>query len=103
MSVYFIATDPDQQKQGIYKVSKSTNLTNTLNILNNARALKDFRIIKNWQCADIKKADEFIKSALKSRYINGSTEWIRVPDESALEKIIMKIETLIGIVNDDDS
>lgn len=101
MSVYYIATDPDQEKVGIYKVSKSTNLTNTLNILNNARAMKDFRIIKNWQCVDLKKADEFIKSALKSRYINGSSEWIRVPDEATLQKMIMKIETLIGIVNDE--
>lgn len=101
MSVYYIATDPDQESEGIYKVSKSTNLSNTLNILNNARAMKDFKIIKNWPVADLKKAEEFIKSALKSRYINGSTEWIRVPDDATLQKIIMKIETLIGIVNDE--
>lgn len=101
MSVYYIATDPDQESEGIYKVSKSTNLANTLNILNNARAMKDFKIIKNWQVTDLKKAEEFIKSALKSRYINGSTEWIRVPDDATLEKTIMKIETLIGIVNDE--
>ena len=101
MSVYYIATDPDQESEGIYKVSKSTNMTNTLNILNNARAMKDFKVIKTWQCADLKKAEEFIKSALKSRYINGSTEWIRVPDDATLQKIIMKIETLIGIVNDE--
>jgi hypothetical protein len=102
MSVYFVATDPDQERQGIYKISKTANMANTLNVLNNARANKDFKIVKTWQCNDIKKADEFIKSALKSKYINGSTEWIKVPDDATFQKIIMKIETLIGIVNDDE-
>lgn len=101
MSYYFIASDPDQEKQGYYKVSKSTNLTTTLAALNNSRACKDFKIIKNWPCADIKKAEEFIKSALKNKYVNNSTEWIKITDESLLQKTIAKIETLISIVNDE--
>lgn len=101
MSYYFIATDPDQEKNGYYKVSKSTNLTTTLASLNNCRACKDFKIIKNWPCSDIKKAEEFIKSALKNRYVYNSTEWIKIPDDGLLQKTIAKIETLISIVNDE--
>lgn len=96
---YYIATDPDQEKQGFYKVSKTANISTTMTQLNVSRALKDFKLVKFFQCADIKKAEEFIKSALKKKYITGSVEWIKVDDVAALNKIQSTIETLVDIVN----
>lgn len=96
---YALFTDPDQGAKGFYKLAKTTNITTTLAALNGSRAAKDFKTIKFFQCSDLKKLDEFLKSALKSKFISGSTEWIKV-DEPGLAKLITTIETLATIVNE---
>jgi len=98
-SGFFIATDEDQQQQGYYKVSKTANITTTLAALNASRALRDFRIVKFFPCSDIKKLEDFVKSAMKTKYIPNSTEWVKV-DEKGLIKVETVIETLCDIVND---
>ena len=47
----------------------------------------------------MKKFEEFVKSALKTRYINDLKEWIKV-DEQGLQKVGSTLETLADIVND---
>lgn len=98
----YIVTDPDQQKNGFYKISKTANIKATMMQLNSARANRDFKLINFFQCSDLKKAEEFIKSALKKRYIQGSLEWIKVDDEQTLNKVLTTVETLIEITNGSD-
>ena len=98
-NAYVILTDPDQAAQGLYKVTKTANITTTLAALNGARAAKDFRVVKSVPCADLKKLEEFLKSVLKTKLVSGSTEWVRV-DEAGLAKLLTTIETLAGIVNE---
>ena len=100
-SCFFIVTDPDQEKQCLYKVVKTANISSTLLQLNSARAFKDFKIVKFFQCSDLKKAEEFIKSALKKKFIQSSVEWIKL-DDKGLDKTINTIEALIDIVNDNE-
>ncbi len=96
---FFIATDPDQEKLGYYKIIKTNNLSTSMIQLNNARALKDFKVVKSFQCSDLKKAEDFIKSAMKNKFVTGSNEWIKLPNDTALPKIVNTIETLVEIVN----
>ena len=50
-------------------------------------------------CTDIKKAEEFVRSALKAKYLPNSTEWVKLDTEAALAKVSGTVETLISIVN----
>lgn len=99
---YYVVTDPQQEKDGYYRVSKTANMSNTLTQLNCARANKDFRIVKFYPVSDLKKAEEFIKSALKKKYIPNSTEWVKIDDQAGLSKVLSTLETLIDIVNNAD-
>ncbi len=101
-SGYFIASDPDQEKAGLYKVCKTANMTTTITQLNAARANKDFKIIKFFPVTDLKKAEDFIKSALKNKYIPNSVEWIKADTDAALVKVQNIVETLVDIVNGSD-
>ncbi len=94
----YIVSSPDQEKEGYYKVIKTANITTTLATLNNARALRDFKVIKDFKCSDIKQLEEFLVKALKTRYITNSKEWIKV-DPAGLTKVITTIESLVEIVN----
>lgn len=98
----YLASDPDQMKQGYYKVAKTANITSTINTLNAARANRDWKLIKFFPCTDVKKLEEFVKSALKKKYISNSTEWIKLEDEASVTKIVAKLETLADITNDSD-
>jgi hypothetical protein len=98
---YYIVTDLDQEKNGYYKISKTANITITMTQLNAARANRDFKLIKFFPVSDLKKAEDFIKSALKNKFIPNSTEWVKL-DESALMKTQITIETLVDIVNQVD-
>jgi|SRR5579872_1807077 len=97
----FIATDPDQEKNGLYKVGTTINITTTLLQLNMARAYKDFHTIKFIPVSDLKKSNEFLKPALKKKYVSNSTDWIKVEGEENLTKLILTIETLAAIVNNE--
>lgn len=99
---FYIATDPSQERDGLYKVASTANISLTMAQLNAARANRDFKLVKFFQVSDLKKASEFIKSALKKKYIPNSTEWIKIDDESVLNKTIATIESLVDIVNDAD-
>ena len=99
----FIGSEPSQEKECLYKVSKTANINSTLNTLNTSRANKDWKIIKFYPCSDTKKLEEFVKSALKKKYIPNSTEWVKLEDETALTKVINTLETLADIVNNADS
>jgi hypothetical protein len=104
ISGIFIITDPDQEKQGLYKVGKTTNIVTTISQLNLARANKDFRAVNFQKCSDLanlNKAAELVKQALKKKFVNNSTEWIKVDDTQALAKIISQIQSLVDIANDD--
>jgi hypothetical protein len=98
-SGYFVATDASQETEGIYKVSKSANITTTLAQLNAARSARDWKLIKFFPVQDLKKAEEFIQSMLKNKYIPNTKEWIKV-DEANLTKILDRMESLVDIVND---
>ena len=95
----YIVTDGDQEKLGLYKVSKTPKIETTMIQLNAARAFRDFKIIKFFPCGDLKQLEEFVSKALKKLYISGSKEWIKV-DETSLTKICNTIESLADIVND---
>jgi hypothetical protein len=97
----FIATDPSQEKDGIYKVSKSANITTTLAQLNAARSGRDWKIVKFYPVSDLKKLEEFVKSALKNKFMPNSAEWVKV-DDAGLNKICNTIETLADIVNNSE-
>lgn len=97
----FIATDPDQEKDGLYKVGKTANIASTISQLNAARANKDFKLVGFFSCIDLKKIDEFIKSAMKKKYIPNNTEWIKLDDNAALFKVVQTVETLVEIVNNE--
>jgi len=99
---FYIVTDPSQEKEGLYKVASTANITLTMAQLNAARANRDFKLVKFFHVSDLKKASEFIKSALKKKYIPNSTEWVKVDDEVMLNKTVATIESLIDIVNDAD-
>ncbi len=98
-SGYYVVTDPDQEKLGIFKVAKTANIATTMLQLNAARSAKDFRIVKFFACADLKKLTEFVESALKAKYIPNSKEWVKL-DDAGLAKVLVTIETLADIVND---
>jgi hypothetical protein len=98
-SGYFICTDPDQEKLGYYKISKTSNIAQTITKLNSARACKDFKLIKFYPINDLKKMEDFVKSALKNKYIANSTEWVKI-DQSGLNKLSNTLEALADIVND---
>lgn len=100
-SGYYIATDPDQEKNGLFKVSKTSKMETTIIQLNAARALKDFRIIKFYPCCDLKALEDFISKALKSKYIPNSKEWVKV-DEAGLNKLQNTMESLADIVNESE-
>lgn len=97
----FVVTDPDQEKLGLYKVGKTANIKNTLTALNAARASKDFKLVNFMPCNDIHKAENFIKQALKKRYVANSQEWIKIEEQAALAKITAQIESLVTITNDE--
>jgi len=98
-SGFFIATDPDQEKNGLYKVSKTSKIETTIIQLNSARAMKDFKIIQFYPCENLKQLDEFVRKAMKNRYVSNSTEWIKV-DEAGLIKVRNTIESLADIVSE---
>ena len=95
----FIVTDPDQEKVGLYKVGKTSKMETTIIQLNAARAAKDFKIVQFYPCEDLKQLEDFVRKALKSKYIPNSTEWVKV-DEKGLSKIQNTIESLCDIVNE---
>lgn len=97
----YVATDPDQESKGYYRVGKTANISSTIKQLNNARAQKDFKLVCFYPCADLKKIEDFIKSAMKKKYIPNSTDWVSLPDEKALSKAVNTIESLVEIVNDE--
>jgi hypothetical protein len=99
-SGFYIATDPDQEKNHIYKITKTANITTTLTQLNAARASRDWKVVKFYPCSDIKKLEEFVKGALKKKYIANTTEWVKLEDEVSVTKIINTLEALANIVND---
>ena len=95
----YIVTDGDQEKLGLYKISKTPKIETTMLQLNAARAAKDFKIIKFYPCGDLKQLEEFVFKALKKWYIPNSKEWVKL-DEASLAKICATIESLADIVND---
>ena len=72
---FLITTDPDQKKNNLYKVFKTANSTQSMTILNSARAYKDVILVKFFPTPDLVKAESFIKTAIKSKYINSSSDW----------------------------
>jgi hypothetical protein len=101
---YAILTDPDQEIQGFYRVTKSTDIQATLKTLNLSRAMRDWKIIKFWPCSDLKKLEGIIKTGevLKKRLFNGSPEWIKV-DKDGLAKLQKTLEALALVANEDDT
>jgi len=97
----YLGTDPDQEKASFYRVAKTANITTTLAQIQATRAMRDFKIIKFFPVQDLKKAEEFIRSALKNKYLPNSTEWVKT-DENGINKIANTVETLVDIVNNSE-
>lgn len=96
-----IITDPDQEKNGYYKVCRTANIQATLTSLNAARACKDIKVLKFFPCSDLKKLGDFVESALKNKFMPGSKEWVKVDSVAAIEKISNTVEALADITNGD--
>ena len=64
-----IATDSDQEKTGLYKVTKTVDANKTLTMLNSARAMKDFKVVSFLSCKDLKKAEDLANHFLELKDI----------------------------------
>jgi hypothetical protein len=100
---YAILTDPDQEIQGFYRVTKTTDIQATMRTLNLSRAMRDWKIVKFWSCSDLKKLEGIVKTGevLKKRLFNGSVEWIKV-DKDGLAKLQKTLEALVLVANEDE-
>jgi hypothetical protein len=100
---YAILTDPDQEIQGFYKVTKTIDIQATMRTLNLSRAMRDWKIVRFWSCSDLKKLEGIVKTGevLKKRLFNGSPEWIKV-DKDGLAKLQKTLEALVLVANEDD-
>ena len=94
---YLIITDPHQKKDGYYRIVKTTNPSLNVTQMNVHRARKDAEPIMFFPCVDITKAEALIKTALKNKFINSTSDWIQCPDENSLEKIKTLLKTLTEI------
>jgi hypothetical protein len=96
---FFCATDPDQEKDGYYKVARTENIDQTMSTLNASRANRDFKLVRFFPCKDLKQLEEYIKKALKSRFISNSIGWVKV-EANGIDKVLDKIEALVSVVDD---
>lgn len=97
---YLILTDPHQKKDGLYRVIKTTNATTSITQMNIHRARRDTENIAFYPCHDLVKAESLIKTALKTKLVPGSVDWVFCPDEKSVDKLKNMIETLVDIGNE---
>jgi phage pi2 protein 07 len=99
-SGYLISTDPNQKRDGYYRVMKTNNAAQSLLQMNLVRAKKDIECVAFFTCTDLAKVEVLVKPAIKNKLVAGSTDWVYCPDEKSVEKLKVTIETLVDIGNE---